>query len=404
MPEPAAAPRQLPIFPFEHMTGLDADALYTELRELDPVRLVRLVPGGQVYLIARYEDVRRVFTDPVFSRAGLQHPDATVLIPASRIPGTLLNVDGADHTRMRKLIARAFTTGAVDRMRPRIQQIADDLVGAMVEQGPPVDFVASFAAPLPALVISDMLGVPVEDQGRLRRWLDISLSVGAHTPEEIQAALGELTGYLVQLIAGKRAVPADDLLSALIAARDDADSLSEAELVSTLFILIAGGYETTAAIMANSLVTLHYHHQDQLALLRDKPELIPGAVEELLRCVPISWSACERVALADVELSGVRIPAGATVVPLTYAANRDPAAIDEPERLDLSRAASASHLAFGHGIHRCIGAPLGRLELQIAFGTLLRRLPDLRPAVPEAELSWRLGVINVGPTVLPVTW
>jgi cytochrome P450 len=208
----------------------------------------------------------------------------------------------------------------------------------------------------------------------------------------------------MKLIAAKRAAPADDLLSALIAARDEDDRLSEAELVSTLFIIIAGGYETTAGLLTNSIVMLNYHYPDQLALLRDQPELISTAVEELLRYVPMAWCGSERMALEEVELSGVRIPAGATVVPLIYSGNRDESLVDEPERLDVTRSASTPHLGFGHGIHRCLGAPLGRLELQTAFATLLRRLPGLRPAVPESELIWKLGVITVGPRALPVTW
>jgi cytochrome P450 len=238
----------------------------------------------------------------------------------------------------------------------------------------------------------------------LRHWLEISLSAGSHTPDEIHAALGQLQEYLVDLVAAKRAAPAVDLLSALIAARDEGDRLSEVELVSALFLVIAGGYETTASVLANSIVMLNYHHPDQLAVLRDKPELIPGSVEELLRYVPMAWCGSERVALEEVELSGVRIPAGATVVPLIYSGNRDEALVAEPERLDLTRSAHAPHLAFGHGIHRCLGAPLGRLELQTAFATLLQRLPELRPAVPESDLTWKLGSIPVGPRALPVTW
>src|SRR5215211_962829 len=397
MAQPDLAPSDLQAFPFHGMTGLDAFSLYAELRERDPVWPVRVASGGHVYLVARYEDARRVFNDPVFSRVALQRDDVTVLIPASRIPGTMLNLDAPDHTRLRKLIARAFTTGTVERMRPRVQQIADELVDAMVEHGPPVDFIASFAAVLPARVISDLLGVPHEDQDRLRQWLEISLSAGSHTPDEINAALAGLRTYLADLIAAKRAAPADDLLSALIAARDEGDRLSEVELISALFLLIAGGYETTAGVLANSIVMLNYHHPDQLALLRDKPELIPGAVEELLRYVPMAWCGAERVALQDVELSGVRIPAGATVVPLIYSGNRDEALVAEPQRLDLTRSAYAPDLSFGHGIHRCLGAPLGRLELQTAFATLLRRLPELRPAVPESDLTWKLGFTPVGP-------
>ena len=404
MAPPDLAQSDLLVFPFEGMTGLDAFPLYAELRDRDPVRPVRLASGGHIYLIARYSDGRRVLNDPVFSRVALQRDDATRLLPASRIPGTLLNTDPPDHNRIRKLVARAFTTGAVERIRPRIQQLTDELIDRMTEHGPPVDFVAWFAAVLPALVISDMLGVPADDQDQLREWLDISISAGGHRPEEIQAALGQLRTYLTDLIAAKRAAPADDLLSALIAARDEGDRLSETELVSTLFILIAGGYETTAGLLTNSLTMLGYHHPDQLTLLRDKPELIPSAVEELLRYVPLAWCTSERLALEDVELSGVRIPAGATVVVLHYCANRDEALLAEPDRLDVTRPAHTAHLAFGHGIHHCIGAPLGRLELQTAFATLLRRLPGLRPAVPESELTWKLGVVTVGPRALPVTW
>ncbi|TMM35609.1 MAG: cytochrome P450 [Actinobacteria bacterium] len=390
------SPTDLPAFPFEGMTGLDVFELFAQLRERDPVRPVRVPSGGHVYLVAGYEDVRRVFTDPVFSRVALQREDVTVLIPASRIPGTMLNMDPPDHTRMRKLTARAFTTGAVERMRPRIQAFADDLVDAMQGHGPPVDFVTSFATVLPATVISDLLGVPAEDQHQLREWLEIVLSAGLYSPEEIQAALISLQAYLTGLIAAKR--------STLIAARDQDDRLSEPELLSTLFLLIAGGYETTASILTNSVLLLGYHHPDQLDLLRRMPELIPDAVEELLRCVPMAWCAPERVALENVELSGVLITAGTTVVPLIYAANRDNALVDEPERLDLTRTNHTPHLAFGHGIHRCLGAPLGRLELQIAFATLLRRLPALQPAVPQTELTWKLGTVTVGPRALPVTW
>jgi cytochrome P450 len=404
MAQPDLAPSDLLVFPFEGMTGLDVFSLYAELRTRDPVRPVRLASGGQIYLIARYGDARRVLNDPVFSRVALQRDDATRLIPASRVPGTLLNTDPPDHTRMRKLVARAFTTGAVERIRPRVQQITDELIDRMIEQEPPVDFVASFAAVLPAIVISDMLGVPGQDQDQMRDWLEISLSAGAHPPEEIQTALGQLRAYLTDLIAAKRAAPADDLLSALIAARDEDDRLSEAELVSTLFILIAGGYETTAGLLTNSLTVLGYQHPDQLALIRDKPELIPGAVEELLRYVPLSWCTSERLALEEVELSGVRIPAGTTVVALHYSANRDETLIADPDRLDVTRPERTPHLAFGHGIHHCLGAPLGRLELQTAFATLLRRLPGLRPAVPESELTWKLGVLTVGPRALHITW
>jgi cytochrome P450 len=251
-------------------------------------------------------------------------------------------------------------------------------------------------------VVSELLGVPSEDREQLREWLDINVSISKHTPEELQAVRGHLMGYLQDLVAAKRVSPADDLISGLIAAREENEQLSERELLYTAFILISGGYETTAGLLTNSILTLH-HHPDQLALMRDKPELLPGALEELLRYVPIAWCTVERLTLADVELGGVPVPAGSTVVPLHYSANRDEAFIDEPDRFDVSRPPS-QHMSFGYGVHRCIGAPLARLELQTAYSTLFRRLPQLRPAQPESTLEWKTGVLTVGPTALPVTW
>jgi cytochrome P450 len=393
----------LPSFPYSHVHGMDDTyPQYARQRASDPVPLVRLASGGQAYLATRYADVRRILSDPVFSRAALCRPGAVVLTETSRLPHIMLNMDPPDHTRLRRLVTRAFTTGAVERLRPRVAEIAGGLVEDMVEHGPPVDFVAAFATALPALVISDLLGVPPADRLTVCGWVDVMLSTGAYTLEEHTAAMGELMAYLQQLIAAKRAEPAEDLVSSLIAARDEDDKLSEAELLNTVFLLIAGGFETTASLLANSVLTLH-RHPDQWALLRERPEVLPGAVEEMLRYVPISWSSLERVTTADTELAGVRIPAGSTVIPMTYAANHDTALTAEAERLDLTRA-PLPHLAFGHGIHRCVGAPLAKLELQTAFATLSRRLPGLRPALPESALTWKMGMMTVGPVTLPVQW
>ena len=393
----------LPSFPYSHLHGMDDTyPEYARQRQADPVPLVRLTSGGQAYLVTRYADVRRVFSDPVFSRAAVARPGTAVLTETSRLPHVMLNMDPPDHTRLRRLVTRAFTTGAVERLRPRVTEIADGLVGELIAHGPPVDFVAAFATALPALVISDLLGVPAADRIAVCGWVDVMLSTGAYTLEEHAAAMGELMAYLDKLIAAKRAEPAGDLVSDLIAARDEGDRLSEAELFNTVFVLIAGGFETTASLLANALLTLH-RHPDQWALLRDRPELLPRAVDELLRYVPIAWSSLERVATADTELAGVRIPAGSTVIPMTYSANHDTDLTADADRLDLTRT-PLPHMAFGYGIHRCVGAPLARLELQTAFGILARRLPKLRPAVPEPALTWKAGVMTVGPVALPVRW
>ncbi len=236
----------------------------------------------------------------------------------------------------------------------------------------------------------------------LRGWLDVGLSITAHTPQEIQAAGEQLFGYIERLIAAKRVQPADDLLTRMIQARDEEDRLSEPELVNNAYVLISGGYETTATLLANSLLTLH-RHPEQLAMLRDKPELIPDAVEELLRYVRLAPAILERVATQDVQLSGTTVPAGSTVIPLHYSANRDEALTDDPDRFDITRKPTP-HMALGAGTHFCLGAPLARLELRAAFQGLLLRLPDLRPAAAVSELEWKHGLLIRGPVALPVTW
>jgi cytochrome P450 len=393
---------ELPIFPFDTPAELDAEPEYAKLRRDDPVPKVRLAPGGEAYLVSRYEDVKLVCSERVFSRAATSDPGVAVLRPVRRNPYLMVSLDAPEHTRVRRLVARAFTVRSVELLRPRVEQLVDELIDAIEAQPRPVDFVSAFAAPLPAMVISEMVGVPFSDLDMLRGWMDIALSVTARTPEEIRAAGASMFGYLEKLIAAKRAEPADDLLTRMIQARDNEDRLSEPELVNTAYILLTGGYETTATLLANSILTLH-RHPEQLAMLRDKPELIPDAVEELLRYVRITKAILERVATEDVELSGVTVPAGSTVIPLQYSANRDEALTADPDRFDITRKPTP-HVTFGAGLHFCLGAPLARLELRIAFAGLLRRLPDLRPAIDAADIEWKQGLLTRGPVALPVTW
>lgn len=391
-----------PVFPFEAALGLDTDAVLARLRGKDPVPLVRLASGGVAYLATRYDDVRRVFTDPLFSRAAATRPGIPVLSQASKIPYLMLNMDPPDHTRIRRLVTKAFTTRAVELVRPNVRAICDTLVDRMLATGPPVDFVPAFGYALPAQVISELLGVPVADRDQLRRWQDAILSISAHARHVVEAQLEELMGYLRELIRRKRLEPADDLVSALIAARDSDDRLSESELLYTVQILIAGGYETVAGLLTNSIVVLH-RNPAQWALLRDNPALIAAAVDELVRYVPVTWSGLERVALRDVTLSGVPVPASSSVIPLVYSANYDEALAMDAGTLDVTRT-PLPHLAFGHGVHRCIGAALAKVELEVAFTTLFERLPRLRMARPESQLWWKNGLLTVGPIALPVTW
>ncbi len=401
MSESYEHPSEVPVFPFDAAPGLDFPE-YAKLRREDPVSLVRLVTGGHAYLVTRYEDVRRVLTDPVFSRAGLARPEVAVLVAGARIPHMMTNMDAPDHTRIRKLVTRAFTTRGVEPLRPRVQALTDSLIDDMVAAGPPVDFVEAFASPLPALVVSELLGLPPDDRERLHAWLEVTMSTGGRTPQEVAATFEQIMAYLRGQIDAKGAAPAEDLLSALIGARDEGDRLSEQELLYTVFILIAGGFETTIRFLTNSILVFDAH-PDQLARMRETPELIPDVLDELLRYIPVSVVTMERVTLADVELGGVAIPAGSTVIPSLFAANHDEDAIADADRLDLTRGPSP-HLAFGQGIHRCIGAPLARLELEVAYGTLLRRLPWLRPAQQPGAGDWKTGVTTVGPSRLLVTW
>jgi cytochrome P450 len=394
----------LQVFPFPGSYGLDVVIDFPGRSPDNPVPAVRLAPGGRAFLVTRYDDAKRVFGDhEVFSRSALGRPESVVLYETCRIPELFLNMDPPEHTRIRRLVARAFTVRAVERLRPVVQQITDELVDAMLAQGPPVDFVAAFAEPLPALVVSELLGVPREVRKDLSEWIDVTLSYSRHTPEEVTQAHGWLGDYLKKLIASRRDAPGDDLVSGLITVYDESEPLTEQELLYTIHILIAGGYETVACLLASSILVLH-NHPDQLALLREKPELLPGAIEEILRYVPISWAGLERVALSDVELSGVVVPAGSTVIPMMYSANRDEALNDQPDRFDITRE-SVSHLSFGHGAHHCVGAPLARLELNIAYQALFSRLPELRPVESDpAALRWKTGMSIVGLDQLYVTW
>jgi cytochrome P450 len=392
----------VPVFPFDIPPSVDVVPEFERLRDEAPVTRVRLSTGGDAYLVTRYDDVRRVYADPLFSRARLVEPEQPVLLPGNKLPHVLINTDAPEHTRLRKLVTRAFTARAVERLRPRVEEITDELLDGLLEVGPPADAVADFALPLPASLIAELMGIPRADVTRLQHWLEHILSISAHTAEATQAALGELTGYLGQLIATKRENPADDLTSALIQVRDGGDQLSEAELMFMLHLLLAGGFETTATLIPNALMTL-FRQRDQWERLCEDPNLVPLAVEELLRYVPITRSGLERVATEDVQLSGVTVPAGSTVLPLVNAAHFDPTFVSDPQRLDVARPPSP-HLGFGHGIHHCVGASLGRMELTTAVSALVTRMPNLHLAVPENDLEWKAGLITRGPLRLPIAW
>jgi cytochrome P450 len=358
--------------------------------------------GNRAWMITGYEQVRGALADPRL------HKDWRKIVPEDWTPDPvigylnvhLLNMDPPDHTRLRKLVNKAFTPRRVAGLRPRIEEITTSLLDAMAT-GPAdeVDLIEAFAFPLPITVICELIGVPAADQDEFKSWSHAVVSAVV-SPEELQSAGLAMYRYFTDLIAAKGRAPADDLLSALITARDEGDSLDEHELMAMLFLLLVAGHETTTNLIASGTLAL-LSHPDQLAGLRSDPALLPGAVEELLRFVNPVNHASERFAVEPTEIAGVAIPAREWVICATSSANHDPERFADPERLDVTRDAGG-HLAFGHGIHFCLGAPLARLEGEVAFGALLARFPELSLAVPASSLRWRPSSLIHGLESLPV--
>jgi len=399
------APTDVEFNPFLPEFIADPYPFYRRLRELDPVHR----SGLGFWVLTRYDDVVALLRDPRFGRERYRELLQARFgdeAPSGGVSGSMLFRDPPDHTRLRALVNKAFTPRVVDAMRPHIQQIVDDLIDA-VRDAKAMDVIADLAYPLPVTVICEMLGVPVGERREFRQWsLDIGRSLDAiampSDPAVIErgnAARRALTDYFRILAAERRARPRADLLSALIAAEEQGDRLSEAELLATCVLLFVAGHETTVNLIGNGLLAL-LRHPDALRALRDDPSLIGGAVEELLRYDgPVQRTG--RIANAEAEIDGHKIPEGTLVLGLIGAANRDPAQFPEPDRLDFRRADNR-HLAFGWGIHFCLGAPLARVEGQIALLTLARRLPGLALAATTPE--WRESATLRGLRRLPVAW
>ncbi|GAB3975295.1 cytochrome P450 [Actinoallomurus acanthiterrae] len=393
-----------PDYPFGDGTRLEMEPEYGRLRKTEPISRVRLPYGGDAWLVTRYDDVRQVLTDQRFSaRAMTSSQDPPRFTPMPLFPAGVMSMDPPEHTRIRSLVSKAFTARRVEALRPRITAIADDLADRLLAQGPPADLVALFALPLPVTVICELLGVPFEDRNRFRVLSDALLSTTALPMEEIGAAVAELNEYLAGLIALRREASRDDLLTALVQARDQEDRLSEQELVEFSVGLLVTGHETAATQIADFAYVLA-RHPDQLAALRADPSLVPQAVEELLRHTPLgAVSGIPRMAVEDVKLGDVLIRAGEAVIPSINSANHDEGVFDHPEALDIRREANP-HIAFGHGVHFCLGSQLARAELQVALETLVTRLPGLRIEVADQDLAWKTGLLIRGFRELPVSW
>lgn len=390
-------------YPTGDAEALEEDPLHERLRG-GPLARVRLPHGEEGWLATRHEDVRTVLSDPRFSRAAAVGRDVPrVSERTSDDPGAILSMDPPEHTRLRKVLSKSFTVRRVEELRPRVQEIVDELLDAMEAGGAPADLVAAVALPLPVRVICELLGVPYEDWDSLHAWSS-DLTAADVPLEQVAASYLSLREYIGSLVAARRAEPSDDLLGALVHASDDEDRLSEGELVTFAVTLVLAGHESTATQLADSVYVL-CTQPDAFAHVRDHPEAMPGAVEELLRYVPlvVDGGGFARVATEDVEVGGALVRAGEAVVVSFPAANRDAAVFDGADRLDLARADNP-HLAFGHGVHFCLGAQLARLELQVALGSIMRRYPALRLAVAPEALRWKASNATRGPVELPVTW
>ncbi|RKT86291.1 Cytochrome P450 [Saccharopolyspora antimicrobica] len=390
---------ELPEFPF---TTADGGIDFDRLRAGPPITRV-LLSGQPAWLVTGYAEVNTVLVDARFSLARAIDPGIPRLGTVELPPGMILATDPPEHTRLRRLVTKVFTARQIEQLRPRVQEVTDRLLDELAGMTPPVDLIEHFTAALPIEIICEMLGVPDADRATFQDWTELTFTVSGLPIEEVQAGWTQLSDYIASLVAEKRRSPTDDLLSLLIAARDEDDRLTENELVLFGLTLLNAGHETTKNHLANSVAVLLTELPDQWRKLVEHPELIPSAVDELLRHVPLEGFAVNlpRVATAAVELGGATIAAGDTVLVSLTSANHDAAAFDAPDEFDPARTPNR-HLAFGNGVHRCIGAQLAKIELETGLGELTRRFPQLRLA--EDELQWKKGVFVRGLHRLQVEW
>ncbi|MEV6076348.1 cytochrome P450 [Streptomyces sp. NPDC052069] len=394
---------EIPEFPMPRAAGcpFDPPPALREQQEAGPLTKVRLWDGSTPWLVTRYTEQRALMADPRVSaditRPGYPSPAAG----RTNSIGFIL-MDDPEHARLRRMVTAPFTIKRVEALRPRVQQIVDDLIDGLLDGPRPVDLVETFALPVPSLVICELLGVPYADHDFFQ---DNSRTIiNRHsTMEERGAALGRLTDYLDGLMSRKRECPAQDLLSGL-AERVNKGELSQSEAARTGVLLLIAGHETTANMIALGTLAL-LQHPEQLAALRETrdPKLVAGAVEELLRYLHITHSGRRRVALEDIAVAGQLVRAGDGLVIPNDIGNRDPDAFTDPDHLDIHRDAR-HHVAFGFGVHQCLGQPLARMELQVVYGTLYRRVPTLRLAAELNDIPFKHDGSVYGVYELPVTW
>jgi cytochrome P450 len=379
----------------------DPWGFFARLRESRPVAEVRMRGYGRAWVVTRYADARAALADPRLARDMSRWPGGARSRPSETrgVATHMLHADPPDHTRLRRPVQKAFTPRRVAQLRARTAQIAVGLADGLAAADGVIDLLTTYARPLPVTVLCELLGVPEAD----RAWIAATV-LRYDAAGEMPRVEDDLAAYFAGLIAARRAEPGDDLLSALITVSDQAggaaDRLTVTELVSTAFLLVMAGFDTTVNLIASGVLAL-LTHPGEMARLRSDRSLLPAAVEELLRFTSPVNHANDRFTTEEVSIGGVAVPAGEWVIIALPSANRDPARFPGPERLDLDRDTSG-HIAFGHGIHYCLGAPLARMEAEIALGTLLDRFPGMSLAARPEELRWRSVSLINGLESLPV--
>jgi cytochrome P450 len=384
--------------------------VYAKLRKEGPLARLENTPMGTLWLVTRYDDVVAILKDERFVknwRSTLPKERIAQLPPLTEVERLLthhmLDLDPPDHTRLRALVSKGFTPRIIEGLRDRVQAIADELLDAVQDKGQ-MDLVDDYAFQVPIVVIAEMLGAPIADRHRFREWSDLVVTpiLTEEAWLKASASLTEFIAYMRNMFEERRRAPREDLITALVQAENEAGALHEDELYSMVMLLLVAGHETTVNLIANGIVAL-LQHPDQLAKLRSTPSLIKTAVEELLRFDGPVETSTSRWAREDVVFDGTLIKKGEGVLVVLAGADHDPKYFDQPEVLDITRAVNR-HVAFGQGIHFCIGAPLARMEGQIAIDTLLRRMPRLALGAPIETLSWKPGMLLRGYTKVPVTF
>ncbi len=392
----------LPVIPAARKVGcpLEPPVEFAQWRDAQGLQLAQW-RGNPTWVVSRYHDIKAALVDERLSADTI--PDTMKTSPSDDMPVIFPRVDDPEHNRLRRMMTRDFTFRRAEAMRPQIQELVDGFIDDIVANGPPADLVRDFALPVPSLVISLLLGVPYEDHEFFQKNSTAGLD-SRSTDEQRVVAIGAMLGYMFDLVAKKEREPGDDLISRLVTDYVATGQLSRETAAMNGLILLQAGHETTASMIALGTLAL-LQHPEQLARLRetDDPAVVANVVEELMRYLSIVHSLVERRALEDLTLGGQLVRKGEVVLMNLPAGNWDSGFVDEPEVLDIDRAARG-HLGFGFGVHQCIGQNLARAELQIALSTLVRRLPRLRLAVPVAELKFRNEQEIYGISELPVAW